>query len=331
MRYLIIAFAMIAFANEPKPTVEQLFGVQTVKPKKVLTSKRDKNYGYVRVDESRRYSVTPRFGGYVEVLYADSLYKYVNEGEILAKVYSPEVLSAKEEYLSSLKFNKVRKNGEMLKSSRDKLLLLNVAKKEINLIEKSYKISKTTNIYAPRSGYVFSKSVGNLDSFNAKQKLFEIVNMDKVWVETSIHQKDLDSLAEMKNFSVGSIGIKEVYKAKRGILYPSLKANEATLTLRLHVENKNGLLRDGMYVSVISSAAKREFLTLPSTSVIRKNGAFYVFVAGEYEDEYEPTQVEVKVLNADTYEITSGITQEEEVVNHALFLMDSDAQINGLY
>ena len=86
-----------------------------------------------------------------------------------------------------------------------------------------------------------------------------------------------------------------------------------------------------MYVSVESSSEKKEFLTLPTTSVIRKNDAFYVFVSGEYEGEYEPRKVDVEVLNSKTYILKSGLKEGDEVVNSALFLMDSDAQINGLY
>jgi Cu(I)/Ag(I) efflux system membrane fusion protein len=52
---------------------------------------------------------------------------------------------------------------------------------------------------------------------------------------------------------------------------------------------------------------------------------------GEYEGEYEPSEVEVEVLNPDTYIIKSGLNAGDEVVNNALFMMDSDAQINGLY
>jgi MinD superfamily P-loop ATPase len=68
----------------------------------------------------------------------------------------------------------------------------------------------------------------------------------------------------------------------------------------LHVENKKHFLKSGMYVSVNATAKEKEYLTLPTTAVIRKNGAFYAFVAGEYEGEYEPTLLHVKVLNADT-------------------------------
>ncbi len=331
MKYLFLIFSVLLIADESRVTVEQLFSVKLTKVQKVTTTKVEKNYGYVRVDETARYSVTPRFGGFIEVLYADSLYKYVQKGEALVKVYSPEVLRAKEEYLASLKYSKKRANAQMLRSSLDKLLLLHVEQDEIKNIKKLYKVSNFTTIRAPKSGYIFSKNISNLDAFKSKQKLFEIVDLDSVWVEMTLHQKDIKNLESMETFSVKTIGIQQKYSAKKGVLYPAIKEGEATLTLRLHVENKKHLLKSGMYVSVDASAKEEEYLTLPTTAVIRKNGAFYAFVAGEYEGEYEPTPLHVKVLNADTYIVMSGVTEGDEVVNHALFMMDSDAQINGLY
>ena len=86
-----------------------------------------------------------------------------------------------------------------------------------------------------------------------------------------------------------------------------------------------------MYASVISKDKAQEYLTLPSNAVMRKDGKFYVFVVGEYEGEYDPLEVSVKVLNPQTYIITSGVNEGDEVVSNALFMLDSDAQINGLY
>ncbi|MBA3024854.1 MAG: efflux RND transporter periplasmic adaptor subunit [Sulfurimonas sp.] len=327
---LLLAFSVLLLAGENKISVSQLFGVKTVKVQKQTSAKVQKNFGFVKADESSRYVVSARFGGYVEVLYADSLYKEVKEGDILAKVYSPEVLRAKEEYLAALKFDTIRKNTQMVASAREKLTLLNISNAEIKEIEKTQTASAFTNIRAPKSGTVFAKSISNLDAFNAKQKLFEIVNLDSVWVEARVHQKELAELSQMDAFKVNAIGIEQTFHAKKELLYPSLDTKEATLTLRLSVANKKHLLKEGMYVTLNASAKEQAFLTLPVSAVIRKNGAFFVFAVGEYEGEYEPLEVEASILNADTY-IVSGLEEGTEVVNNALFLMDSDAQINGLY
>ena len=312
-------------------TVEQLFSVQTVKVKSESRAIGTKNFGYVKADESRVYEVVPRFGGYIITLYADKQYQKVQRGQKLLKVYSPEVLQAKEDYINAVNYDKKRSNPEMVASAKEKLLLLDIPESEIENVKKSGKAGKYTYIYAPASGYVFEKNVNNRGSFSTKQKLFTIVNLDKVWVEAKIYQKDLPKYKKLNIFSVKAVGIDKSFSAKKAQLYPSLNPKEATATLRLLADNRSGELLPGMYSTITASNSAKNYLTLPTTAVIRKNGQFYVFGVGEFEGEYEPMVVDATPLDNNTYIIKSGVNVGDEVVNNALFMMDSDAQINGLY
>lgn len=312
-------------------SVEQLFSVQTVKVKKVQTQRSKKNYGYVKADEARVYVVAPRFGGYVEKLYADKIYTYVKKGEALVSVYSPEVYKAKEDYLNSYNYSKNRKSNGMLKSAKLKLQLLGVSQNEIQTLIKLKKVSLNTTIYAPKSGYVFSKSISKGSAFNTKAKLFEIVNLDEVWVEAKVFEDDLKWLKNADSFDVSFKSTGQVYKASSSLLYPELDPKEATLTLRLRLDNKDGELYPGMYASVISKAKAEEYLTLKRSAVIRKGGKYYAFIVGDFKGEYEPVEIQTQALENETYIVTSGLNAGDEVVNNALFMMDSDAQINSLY
>ncbi len=306
-------------------SVEQLFNVQTVKVKQESHAKTMKSFGFVKVDQSRVYDVSPRFGGFIEKLYADKIYTKVTKGQALAKVYSPEVLKAKDEYVNSLRYGN---NKGMIHSSKTKLKLLNIPSAEIKSIKKNRIL---TTIVSPASGYIFKKNINNNSAFNAKKVLFEIVNLDNVWIEVNIHQDQLKDLQTIDTFSLTTPAYERTFKAKNSGIYPNLDSKEESFTLRLEVQNTDTLLKPGMYISVKMSKKSQNYLTLPTTAVIRKNGIFYAFVVGEYEGEYEPLQIEVEVLNPDIYIVTGGLIAGDEVVNNALFMMDSDAQVNGLY
>jgi len=331
-KLLLLPFilATLLLAKE-KPTVEQLFSVQTVKVKKETTSHAKKNYGFVVADQARIYDISPRFGGFIEKLYADKIYMYVKKGEPLVTLYSPEVYKAKEDYLNSYRYTKVRDNKGMLKSAKRKLQLLGINAREIANVLKKRRLSRTTTIYAPVSGYIFAKNIVNGAAFNAKEKLFEIVNLDSVWVETKIFEDDLKWIKDADDFEVHLKTTSKVYKTNNKLLYPNLDPKEATLTMRLTLKNRDHSLFPGMYANVISKDKAKTYLTLPQSAVIRKNGKYYAFMVGEYEGEYEPVEVSVKPLNNQTYIILGGLNAGDEVVNNSLFMMDSDAQINGLY
>ena len=329
IKILILTLPMLLMAKEA--TVEQLFSVQTVKVKKISSSHSKKNYGYIKADDARIYDVSPRFGGYVVKLYADKIYKHVNKGDALVTLYSPEVYKAKEDYLNSYNYTKGRKSKGMLRSSKLQLELLGVSSNEIKDVLKNKKVAKNTTIYAPQSGYIFEKNLNSGSAFNAKTKLFQIVNIDEVWVEAKIFDQDVPWVKQANSFTISVKSIKNKYSSISKLLYPNLDPKEATLTMRLRIKNENNELFPGMYANIISQDTAQEYLTLPQSAVIRKDGKFYAFVLGEYEGEYEPTEVVVDILNDATYIIKSGLNVGDEVVNNALFMMDSDAQINGLY
>lgn len=331
MKYLLLLTAFLTLLQAKEASVEQLFSVQTVKVQQVNVAKNIKSYGFVKADESRIYDVSPRFGGYVEVLYADKLYLHVNKGEALAKVYSPEVVKAKDDYLNTLNYTKIRPNTTILKSAKERLSLLNISQNEIDAIDNEHVTSSFTTIVSPAEGYIFSKSLNHNSAFNAKNTVFKIVNLDKVWVEVKIHQNQLNTLHGVEKFTLNTSAYAQSFEAKKVQLYPELDPKEESFTLRLEVKNESHLLKPGMYATVEMSSINKSYLTLPATAVIRKNGKFYVFRVGEYAGEYEPSEVTAEVYSPEIYIIKSGVNDGDEVVNNALFMMDSDAQINGLY
>ena len=324
---LVLPLSLIA----KEATVEQLFSVQTVKVKKEVRNQKRKNYGYVTADESRIYDISPRYGGYVVKLYADKIYKKVKKGDPLVTVYSPEVYKAKDEYLNTYKYTKKRPNKGMLESSKLKLQLLGVSDKEISDVLKDTRASANTTIYSPIDGYVFVKGVVQGTAFNAKSQLFEIINLDEVWVEAQLFEEERSLLNKTESYELNFKGIEKTYSTSKTLLYPQLDPKVATLRLRLRVLNADNQLFPGMYASISSLTKKSEYLTLPTTAIIRKDGKHYAFMVAEFEGEYEPVEVGAKPLDSKTYIIENGLNEGDEVVNNALFMMDSDAQINGLY
>jgi len=329
-KYILLAFLPLAL-NAEILSVEQIFNIKTVKPELIKSAQSKQFFGYTAADESRVIDITPRFSGFVEVLYADKHFQKVKKGEALAKVYSPEVLQAKEDYLNSYRYNSSRSSKAMLASAKEKLVLLGVNSDEINSISKKKKVTSYTTIISPIDGFVFIKNVNKGSAFKTGKKLFEIVNLDTLWVEAKIYTTNLPQIPTFKEFSVKIDGQTMPQIAKVEKLLEKVDTKEATATLRLSIENKNNTIFPGLYSKIEAKTESSNFLVLPRTAVMRKNSQFYVFIAGEYEGEYEPSVVEVKPLNGKQFIITSGLTQEQTVVDNALFMMDSDAQVNGLY
>jgi len=314
-----------------KATVEQLFSVKTIEVKEMNTAQEQVNYGYIVAKDSSMVDVLTWYSGFVEKLYADTMYKKVKKGEALVKVYSPEVYKAKQDYLNSINYNMKTSMPEMLKSSKIKLRLLGVSEKEIDAIEKERHADAFTTVYAPISGWIFEKNINEGSSFTSKKPLFQIVNLDKVWMEVKLFQNEIKKLDSLTQFKVKIKSLDMTFDAQKSLLYPMIDPKEATVTLRLTLDNMNEVLKPGMYAKVHASAKSQNRIVIPRTAVIRKSGTWYAFLATEFKGEYEPVEIEVKPLDNKNYEVLKGLNSGDNVVNNALFMMDSDAQINSIY
>jgi Cu(I)/Ag(I) efflux system membrane fusion protein len=317
--------------KQNRPTIEQLFNVRTVQVSELNSAKSQENYGYIVAQDSSIVDVLTWYSGFVVNLYADTLFKKVKKGEPLVKVYSPEVYKAKQDYLNSLNYHAKMSMPEMLKSAEIKLKLLGVSEKEIQAIKKERHTDAYTTVYAPISGWVFEKNVNEGASFTSKKRLFQIVNLDKVWMEAKLFQDELPNVAKLKNFEVNVKGIETKFNAEKLLLYPMLDTKEATATLRLSIDNPSGILKPGMYAKVHAKADNKRRIVIPRTAAIRKNGTWYAFLATDFQGEYEPMAIDLRPLDNKHYEVLSGLKLGDNVVNNALFMMDSDAQINSIY
>jgi len=142
-----------------KPTIEQLFNVKTVRVKQISAAHEQVNYGYIVAQDSHKVDVLAWYTGFVDKLFANTLYTKVQKGDALAKVYSPEVYKAKQDYLNSINYHASRPAPAMLKSAKTKLRLLGVSTHEIDSIDKERKVDEFTTIYAPISGWIFEKNI----------------------------------------------------------------------------------------------------------------------------------------------------------------------------
>lgn len=112
-------------------------------------------YGTIQVDERLQQSQTSHVNGRIENLYVTFTGESVREGQLIAKIYSPDLLTAQQELLEAAKLQDMQ--PLLLDAAKEKLSLWKVSEDQISKILTSNEVSPYVNIYANTSGVVIAK------------------------------------------------------------------------------------------------------------------------------------------------------------------------------
>ncbi len=213
--------------------------------------------GKVDYDETRLAYVSAWIGGRIDKLYADFTGTQVNKDEHLVLLYSPELMSAQEEYFLALKnvrqssggqFSSMAKNT--LLAAKEKLLLYGVTEKQLKEIKKRNKVQTHLTINAPISGTVIHKKA--LEGMYVKMgdPIYTIADLSNLWLYLDIYEYDLAWIKYGQMVGVTTEAYPgEKFSGRIVFIDPVLNERTRTIRVRVNISNKEGKLKPGMYAN----------------------------------------------------------------------------------
>ncbi len=213
--------------------------------------------GKIDYDEARVAYVAAWIGGRIDRLYADFTGIQVNKGDHLVQLYSPELMSAQEEYLLALKnvrqsvgsqFKGMAENT--LKSAQDKLLLYGITEEQLKEIRKRGKVQTHLTINAPISGTVIHKKA--LEGMYVKMgdPIYTIADLSRVWLYLDIYEYDLAWIKYGQLVEVTTEAYPgELLEGRIVFIDPFLNEQTRTVKVRVNVPNPTGAFKPGMYTN----------------------------------------------------------------------------------
>lgn len=290
-------------------------------------------------NESKIYKVNTKISGWVEKLYVNQTGQYVKKGEPLFEIYSPELLSAQEEYISVLKTLEksnnpnLKKSLESLKeSAKERLKLLDVSINDIEALETTKKAKRTVTVYSPATGYVFEKMVFEGQRVMMNDIVVTISDLSSVWAEADIFQPDIPfvKVGTPVELSLPYWKEKKFY-GKVNFIYPTINPDTRTLKVRMEVQNKDLVLKPQMFAEAKISYSIGSKISVSETAVFRTGKKEYVFIKDK-DDHIKPVFVKTGLLSGDGYyEILEGLKVGDMVVSSANFLIDSESSLKSAY
>lgn len=293
----------------------------------------------ILIDETKIFKVNTKVSGWVEKLYVNQTGQYVNKGEPLFEIYSPELLSAQEEYISILKTLEksnnpnLRNSLESLKeSAKERLKLLDVNINDIEALEITKKAKKTVTVYSPASGYLFEKMVFEGQRVMMNDVVMTISDISSVWAEADIFQPDIPFVRVGTPVELSLPYWKEKkFYGKVNFIYPTINPDTRTLKVRMEIENKELVLKPQMFAEAKIVYSIGNKISVSETSVFRTGTKEYVFVKDK-DNHIKPVIVKTGLLSKDGYyEILEGLKVGDMVVSSANFLIDSESSLKSAY
>ena len=201
----------------------------------------------------------------------------IQEGDIIASLIQKEAL---------LKL----KYAEIELSKNQKLLDIGaIGSMKMEQSKLEYESAKNdldkTNIYAMSNGVMGPRTmdVGSYVTPNDKVGVF--VNIDKVYGEFNIIEKDIPKVSLGQRCEVFA----DAYPGKSfsgsiDRVSPVIEGRSRTETVKVELDNKEGILRPGMFVrALISTYEKKDALVIPSSALKKKENEYLAYAIHKEE------------------------------------------------
>jgi Cu(I)/Ag(I) efflux system membrane fusion protein len=291
--------------------------------------------GTVLPSEEKERSIPARIPGRVEKVYIKSTGSYVKEGAPVLELYSPELITAGEEYLiarRNVETNPSKVFRDLLKQSKERLKLWGMKDFQVEKWYKSGKVPRSVTIYSPASGVVQKRNAVEGKYFKEGQNFFELSELSTVWIEMDVYEHDSGIVEIGQDVSLEFTALPEQeIKSQIDFINPVLNPESRTLKVRTTVQNPNGKLKPGMVAdATLNIELEGRPLVIPRSAIIDtgKRKVVWIKVA---DKTYQAQLVKTGYESQGYVEVLDGIQEGDQVVIEGNFLLDAQAQLFGGY
>ncbi len=299
-----------------------------------------RSVGRVDYAEPLLGDVTLKIGGWIENLLVNYVGQRVKKGEPMFSIYSPDLVSAEDEYLiqSQLPQPGETARGQDVFDAYDKLRYWDVPKDEIEAIRRAGHAKKSITFLSPFSGWVIEKSAYEGMYMKPGMRFFRIADLSTVWVYVYVYEYQLPWLKVGQPahltlpFRPG-----QVFEGKVVYIYPHVDSRTRQIGVRLEFANPDLQLKPEMYGNVEISTQSGQRMAVPLDAIIytgaekawhgaphRAGFAYVQMKPGKFEAR---EVVFGQDLEEGKVDVLSGLKDGEQVVVDGQFLLDTERKV----
>lgn len=315
------------------PTAMQLANVQTSIITRKKPVKEVRINGKIKADERNVTSQSSHISGRIEKLMVSFTGESIQKGQVLAYVYSPELVTAQEELFEAQKI-KTSQPG-LYQAAVEKLKNWKLTENQINQILEGGVVQEQFPILADVSGIVLNKKVNLGDYIKKGQTIYEVANLSKVWVLFDVYESDISwvKIGDKVQFTVQSIP-GETFNGKISFIDPVINPKTRVASARVEISNPGMRLKPEMFVlGIIESPIhnEKEALIVPKSAVMWTGERSVIYVKNTSANgvSFMMREVTLGTTLGDSYIIVEGVEEGEEIAVNGTFSIDAASQLAG--
>jgi membrane fusion protein, copper/silver efflux system len=315
------------------PTAMQLASIRTALVGSADPVKSVRLNGKVQSDERLVFSQSSHIPGRIEKLLVNFTGEFVSKGQVIASVYSPDLLTAQEELFEAEKIKDSQ--PQLFNAAKEKLKSWKLSENQVEQILKAGTAKDVFDVQADVSGYVTKKMVNPGDYIRRGEAIYEIADLSKVWVLFDVYESDLPWIKKghKVSFTVASIP-GETFEGTISFLDHVIDAKTRVAKARLEMANSGLNLKPEMFASGTVEAklpAKAGHTSVPKTAVMWTGKRSLVYVKSETETgvNFIMREITLGPSLGDSYLVESGLNEGEEIAVSGTFSIDAAAQLAG--
>ncbi len=276
--------------------------------------------------------LSARAPGRVERIYAFDGAE-VNVGSPIVELYSPEFLSAQQEYLLSSKTAKVLETSKTMsdllgdaritqQAAANRMRNLGAGDGDIKAIETTGKTQNNLVMRSPLKGVVVKRNVEPGSAVNSGDVIATLADPKQLWFLGNVFEQDLRLIKPGQKMVLHV----EAYPDKEFVAYanyiaPTIDPQTRALLVRAEIENNDDLLRPDMYASAKLTTGMADAIVVPQTAVVRIREMRYVIIKVG-DEAYRRLPVRGYDLNSKTFAITEGVEPGAHILAEGAVLLN---------
>ncbi len=309
------------------PGVVQNLGMRTAPVMRSRLQRDAELSGVVVLNERRRSLVQTRADAFVERVWPLAAGDLVNAGAPLVELLVPDWVAAQHELLTL----KASGQDTLAAAARERLVLLGMPDALLREVEQSKKVQNRYIVTAPTSGLLQGVEVRPGMTLNAGQTLVVLNGLETVWLQVAVPESLAGAIQADDTLVVEFAAFPgRKMRVQVSEVLPTLNAASRTLRARLELDNSEGTLRPGFSARVLLAGQTDDDVLLVPTEAVLHTGRMTLVMVAEDQGRFRPQEVQTGGENGRQTIILHGLREGEQVVVSGQFLLDSEAQLQGI-